>query len=251
VKKREFDRTDAWWFWKTTEKAGTPTRHPAKTAECLSFFQFEERRYNFAQLVHLASCSYCQKTDWMFHCTHLKFKFSALVSPAKLVVQQIGNSITEVYPEQSKQQFIHIPDTLLQCEKNVLKKKTNVRARARDDISMKNGKFLQLTPYLFASARLIVFAEVGLQNNQFDVILELRECKVHQLGQPIPNCHVTFQKARKKIADTAVHEVTARSQTSEYGICRVYGLGVGTYQVAFDGYPHVSLELELLEEVNN
>ena len=230
MRKRELDETDAWRFWKAAEKAVAHTEHPDKTAECLSFFQFEERRYTFAQLMHMDSCSYCQKTDWMFHQTPLTFEFLALVSPAKRIIGQTGHTITEVYFEQPGEQFIHIPDALLRQEKSL--------TRCGCPFTQKRN-FLQLTPHLFASAHLLVFLEVNLQENQFDVILELRKCEAYQVGGAIPNCHVTFQKAYKQIADT---------ETSEYGDCGVYGLSAGTYQVAFDRYPHVSLELKLLSE---
>ncbi|MBM3235915.1 hypothetical protein FJZ31_06405 [Candidatus Poribacteria bacterium] len=239
MNKREFDETCAWMLWKAVEKTEPPTKHPCQTAECLSFFQFEQRQYTFAQLLHLASCSYCQKTDWMFHYTLPTFKFLAIVCPAKRIIQQIGNTLKEVYPRQSREQLIQIPDALLQQEKSLLKKKTNVRYLTRPTHSTKNMKFLQLPPHLFFSEGLMVFPEVVLQHNQFDVILELRKCEACQVGRVIPNCYVTFQKAQKQVADT---------QTSEYGICEVYGLSAGTYQVTFDQYPHVNLELELLKE---
>lgn len=247
MEKKEFDEIDIRRLWKAVERAATPIQHPGKTAECLSLFQFEKRRYTFEQLVHIASCSYCKKTDWMFHRTPLTFKFLALLSPTKRIIQQIGNTITEIYPKQPWEQFIYIPDVLLQQERSLLGKKINVKYLIQSGTSTQRSNFLQLTPHLFASGCLLVFLEVDLQNNRFDVILELRKCEVHhqeyeiyyQVGNGIPNCYVIFQKAQEPIADI---------QTSEYGACGIYGLSAGTYQVTFDKYPHISLELELLRE---
>jgi hypothetical protein len=172
----------------------------------------------------------------MFHHTPPTFEFWALVSPAKRVIRQIGNNITEVYPEFPNEQAICIPDALVEQERSLLKK-TGFRHLAEDGKSTKNRKFLKLTPHLFSSASLLVFPEVDLQNNQFDVILELRKCEEYKVGQPISNCDVTFHKAQKQIADT---------QTSEYGICGVYGLSAGTYLVTFEE-SDVNLEIELLK----
>jgi len=89
MRKREFDETDTWRLWKAVEETVTPTKHPARTAECFSFFEFEKRRYTSEQLLHMASCSYCQKTDWMFHHTPLTFKFLPLASPAVYQIESV------------------------------------------------------------------------------------------------------------------------------------------------------------------